>query len=1129
MADGQHNQVGPVEGSTERHKFGMGKNYVLIYSVGGFLFGTLFPLAAWSLDIYFSGAGWSWETIARFHQENFVHYIVDFAPFGLAGFYAVMGNMRTHAAARGSLLADLLTNMEGGVFTLSPDFEIIARNQRLFDLLSIPQGLGSMGGSAEPIFRVMVERGDFGKGPVEERLKDVLDTIKSITDRRTDTSSHEGRILETRYSRLSDGRLVGIVMDVTENHRIRKEIEAKNAILVTVLDSLDQGIFAFDGDLSMIAWNEKLKTIRDYPDDLVGEGVAFERLMQHDIARHEFGAGDPEEMLLNKISKASEFTPHAFERQRNDGTFIEVRGGPLPGGGFVSTFADITARKEAEREVAEKEALLRLAMESMTDGMYVLDADTCYLAFNNKYLELVDLPMGAIKIGDPNETVIRQLVQSGYYGEGDVDTIVKARLDFLRSPDYDEVEVISPDGRVVLARKSPLKTGGCVVTLTDISEQKKVEEILRNARDQAQALAEAKTQFVAVVSHEVRTPMNGVLGMARLLQDADLRPDHAQNVDVIISASESLVRILDDLLDLSKLEADKIEYDMAPFLPTDIAEHAVALLSGMTREKGLILQDEIDQNVPPVLIGDAHRIRQVLVNLISNAVKFTESGAVALSIELVEVIDNSATVRFAVTDNGKGIAPEIQEKLFSAYEQGGAQVARKYGGTGLGLTISRQLVEGMGGKINVESHPGKGSTFWFTLTLPIDSQADPASLREASDVVVERTNLRKGDRPLNILQVEDDDISRTVIEQTLAKVGHSVRSVGDGLEALAMLQKRNFDLILMDRHMPNLNGIETTKRIRRMKGLEADLPIIGITAGAREDELQECLDAGFNVVLTKPVDGRELCATIGRLAQNGARAAVLVADHPILVVDDTPINLIVADAQLTRLGLDCHVFSSGPEALAAYAENDYAAVLVDIMMPNMDGIELTTAIRHMEIEKDFDRRPIIAMTGFVDDGEEEAFRNVGGDDFLVKPVVFEDLSASLAHWLHASEFDALKDANEAGAENGQAIDLGKLADIIGTDEVKALDDVLGMLLGYLDPLSKSLRSAYDARDKTTLREAAHTAKGAAANAAAITLHNQLKELEISSLAGDWAYLEIQIMSVEREFRRVEAFIHESLG
>ena len=307
------------------------------------------------------------------------------------------------------------------------------------------------------------------------------------------------------------------------------------------------------------------------------------------------------------------------------------------------------------------------------------------------------------------------------------------------------------------------------------------------------------------------------------------------------------------------------------------------------------------------------------------------------------------------------------------------------------------------------------------------------------------------------------------------------------------------------------------------------LPIIGITAGAREDELQECLDAGFNVVLTKPVDGRELCATIGRLAQNGARAAVLVADHPILVVDDTPINLIVADAQLTRLGLDCHVFSSGPEALAAYAENDYAAVLVDIMMPNMDGIELTTAIRHMEIEKDFDRRPIIAMTGFVDDGEEEAFRNVGGDDFLVKPVVFEDLSASLAHWLHASEFDALKAANEAGAENGQAIDLGKLADIIGTDEVKALDDVLGMLLGYLDPLSKSLRSAYDARDKTTLREAAHTAKGAAANAAAITLHNQLKELEISSLAGDWAYLEIQIMSVEREFRRVEAFIHESLG
>jgi two-component system, sensor histidine kinase and response regulator len=1129
MADGQQNQGEPVEGSTERHIFGIGKDYVLIYAFGGFLFGTLFPLAAWTLEIYFSGATWSWETIARFHQENFVHYIVDIAPFGLSGFYAVMGNMRSHATARGSLLADLLTNMEGGVFTLSPDFELVARNQRLFDLLGLPQDIGTMGESAEPIFRAMVERGDFGKGPVEEVLKEVLDTITSFPDRHIYTSAHDGRILETRYSRLSDGRLVGIVIDVSENHRIRKEIEAKNAILVTVLDSLDQGIFAFDGDLRMIAWNEKLKTIRDYPDDLVGEGVAFESLMQHDIARQEFGAGDPEEMLLNKISKASEFTPHAFERQRNDGTFIEVRGGPLPGGGFVSTFADITARKEAEGEVAEKEALLRLAMENMTDGMFVLDADTHYLAFNSKYLELVDLPPDTVEVGEPNEKVIRLLAKSGYYGDDDVEAIVKTRLDFLRSPNYGEVEATSPNGRVVLARKSPLKTGGCVVILTDITERKKAEEVLRNARDQAQALAEAKTQFVAVVSHEVRTPMNGVLGMARLLQDADLRPDHAQNVNVIISASESLVRILDDLLDLSKLEADKIEYDAVPFLPTDVAEQAVALLSGMTREKGLLLQDQIDEDVPPVLIGDAHRIRQVLVNLISNAVKFTESGAVALSVKLVEVIDNTATVRFAVTDNGKGIDPEIQEKLFSAYEQGGAQVARKYGGTGLGLTISRQLVEGMGGEISVESNPDSGSTFWFTLTMPIDSQADPASLRDASDAVIERTNLRRGDVALNILQVEDDDISRTVVEQTLAKVGHNVRSVGDGVEALAMLEKRNFDLILMDRHMPNLNGIETTKRIRQMKGLEADLPIVGITAGAREDELQECLDAGFTVVLTKPVDGRELCATIGRLAQKGTRAPVLIADHPILVVDDTPINLIVAEAQLSRLGLDCHVVGSGVEALAVYAENDYAAVLVDIMMPIMDGIELTSEIRRMEEEKDFDRRPIIAMTGFVDDGEEAAFRNVGGDDFLVKPVVYEDLSASLAHWLHATEFDAAKAARQASAENGQPIDLGKLAEIIGTDEVKALDDVMGMLLGYLDPLSKSLRSAYEARNKTDLREAAHTAKGAAANAAAINLHNQLKELETSSLAGDWAYLEIQIMSVEREFRRVESFIHESLG
>jgi two-component system, sensor histidine kinase and response regulator len=1117
-----------LTGETERHDFGTGKNYVTNYAISGLLFGFCFPLAAWIIDLVVSQGTWNLEGIIRIHANNPVHYIVDIAPFGLCIIYGVMGNMRTHATARGHLLADVLTNMEGGVFTLSPEMTILARNKRLFDLLGVPQDVGAMGESAEPIFKTMAERGDFGNGPVNEIVQVVLDSLRSIKDRRVDTSRHEGRILEIRYSRLPDDRLVGIATDVTETHNIRKELEAKNALLVTVLGSLDQGIVAFDENLRMIAWNEKLRAIRDYPTHLVGEGVSFEDLMRYDIAREEFGPGDPDITFQQKVILARKFSRHAFERQRADGTYIEVRGGPLPEGGFVSTYADITDRKKAEQEVAEKEALLRLAMENMTDGMFVLDPSACFLAFNNRYLELVDLPSGSVVIGEPNEKVIRLLAADGYYGSGDVDQIVEERLGFLKSDLYNEVEVKSPSGRVVLARKSPLSDGGCVVTLTDISEHRKAEAVLRDARDQAQALAEAKTQFVAVVSHEVRTPMNGVLGMARLLQDSDLAPDHAESVRVIISASESLVRILDDLLDLSKLEADKIEYVQIPFLPTDIAEQAIALLSGMTREKGLVLQEHIDDQVPDVLVGDPHRIHQVLVNLINNAVKFTEEGVVSLAIDLVKLEDGRANVRFAVTDNGKGIDPEITDKLFTAYEQGGAQVARKYGGTGLGLTISRQLVEGMQGEIGVDTAPGLGSTFWFTLTLPLDESADPLTLRDEASTPVERTTLRKGDRSLNILHVEDDAISRAVVEKTLAKVGHIVRSVGNGHEALEMIEKRNFDVVLMDRHMPKMNGIEATRRIRQVKGLSSELPIIGITAGAREDELQECLDAGMNIVLTKPVDGRELCATIGRLAQSGSRAPALSADQPILVVDDTPVNLIVAEAQLVRLGLKSHTVSSGSQALSAYAENDYAAVLVDVMMPVMNGIELTAAIRSLEAERGIDRKPVIAMTGFIDGSEEAEFRAAGGDDFLVKPVVYEDLAASLSHWLYVSDFDAVDAASLVNSASDSAIDLNKLAEIIGTDEVSSLDDVLKMLLDFLAPLSNSLRVAYESRDRGDLQEAAHTAKGAAANAAAVTLHSQLKELEMNCPEGDWAFLEVQIISVEREFRRVEKFIRETL-
>lgn len=892
--------------------------------------------------------------------------------------------------------------------------------------------------------------------------------------------------------------VVSTALNVTERMKLEKDLIYTKKILEQTSSVAQVGGWEVNLKTNTIFWSESTKEIHkmvgDYQPDLENAIGFYKKDNQERV-----------KFLFNRAIQEGIPYDEEFQLVRNDGVTIWVRVKAIPefeNGECVRVFGiiqDIDQFKKMYLEITKNEAMMQSFVTYVPDAIAMFDKDLNYISvssswkeeFNMTDIELVGENLFTISPNVPEER--KQIYRAALEGKMYINDDFEIHFDSTKETQHYSLKVgpwyISDD-----------EIGGIIVSVKNITEAVIINKELKEAKRMADIASKTKSEFLANMSHEIRTPLNGVIGFSDLLLRTPLNEIQTQYLNYINESGENLLNIINDILDFSKIESGKMELVVEPSDVYDMVSQVINVILYQSQKKNIELLLNIEPGLPKTLLLDGARLKQILINLLGNAVKFTEQGEIELKVEKLDINSSNIKLRFSVRDTGIGIPADKQKYIFDAFTQENSSISKRYGGTGLGLTISNNILGYMGSHLSLESELEKGSVFFFEIEVPYEM----AEIKdENDDLSISR-----------VLIVDDNEANRIILQHMLAYKNVDSVLAANGMEALQMLLKgERFDVILMDYHMPVISGLETIDKIRELfsQRNETSPLVILHTSSEEHDVINSFKKEADSYFLMKPIKSEELYKTLRRVEKNtmvevskpiveNTKTLAVLDEIEVLLVDDNPVNMVLNNRLMKVLIPNAKLTEAvnGLEALEACKKNPFSIILMDVQMPVMDGIEATKQIRQLA---GYENVPIIGVTAGNVLGEREKCIDCGMDDFLPKPLRQSQLEEMLRK--HLDDNNSQEENKEIVIENH--LNMEMLNEQIG-DDVEFRNMFLNLVVKQLNQADEDIALATNEKNRSDVEAILHKLRGTAGIAGLFKL---------SEISVKWEKDESEVMDFQK--------------